>query len=148
MLAGTCRFDAVCGSGRAAPARCRQVLDADFYSGEWSEDAVLDLSAQLECEHPSKDLLSFRGRVQLEGAGVSGKQQPVSMSQLLLRGCMLKNSRHVLGAVVYTGDDSRIQQNAAAPPRKIGAYDYFLDVQARRRCAACACTAPWPHCPV
>ena len=45
---------------------------------------------------------------------------PVSLNEMLLRGCTLKNSGHVLGLVVYTGPDSRIQMNAAAPPRKTG----------------------------
>lgn len=46
---------------------------------------------------------------------------PVSMNEMLLRGCMLKNSNYVLGLVVYTGRESRIQMNAAATPNKVGA---------------------------
>lgn len=46
---------------------------------------------------------------------------PVSLNEMLLRGCTLKNSGRVLGLVVYTGPESRIQMNAAAPPRKTGA---------------------------
>ena len=77
-------------------------------------------------------------------------QVPIQMSQLLLRGCKLKNSRHVLGMVVYTGDDTRIQQNSAAAPRKIGAFDYFLDVQVTllilfqlALCTMCAVLSYW-----
>jgi len=51
------------------------------------------------------------------------------MNEVLLRGCSLKNSQHVHGLVIYTGPETRIQQNAAAPPRKLGAYDGFLNVQ-------------------
>ena len=46
---------------------------------------------------------------------------PVTMNEMLLRGCMLKNSNYVLGMVVYTGRESRIQMNAAATPNKVGA---------------------------
>ncbi len=46
---------------------------------------------------------------------------PVSIDEVLLRGCTLKNSGHVAGLVVYTGAEARIQMNAAAPPRKRGA---------------------------
>ena len=46
---------------------------------------------------------------------------PVTMNEMLLRGCMLKNSNYVLGLVVYTGCESRIQMNAAATPNKVGA---------------------------
>ena len=43
------------------------------------------------------------------------------MNEILLRGCTLKNSGFIVGLVVYTGPESRIQMNAAEPPRKQGA---------------------------
>lgn len=43
------------------------------------------------------------------------------MDDVLLRGCMLKNSHHVVGVVMYTGPESRIQKNASATPIKVGA---------------------------
>lgn len=42
------------------------------------------------------------------------------MNEILLRGCTLKNSGFIVGLVVYTGPESRIQMNAAGPPRKQG----------------------------
>ena len=45
---------------------------------------------------------------------------PVSINELLLRGCTLKNSGFILGLVVYTGAETRIQMNSTAPPRKQG----------------------------
>lgn len=45
---------------------------------------------------------------------------PVTTNEMLLRGCMLKNSNYVLGLVVYTGKESRIQMNAAKTPNKVG----------------------------
>ena len=53
-------------------------------------------------------------------AGGKATVVPVSLNEMLLRGCTLKNSGRVLGLVVYTGPESRIQMNAAAPPRKTG----------------------------
>ena len=46
---------------------------------------------------------------------------PVTIDEVLLRGCTLKNSGRIAGLVVYTGAESRIQMNAAKPPRKGGA---------------------------
>ena len=51
---------------------------------------------------------------------------PVSIDEVLLRGCTLKNSGRVAGLVVYTGAETRIQMNAAAPPRKRGALPHTL----------------------
>jgi len=42
------------------------------------------------------------------------------MNEMLLRGCMLKNSHYVAGLVVYTGKETRIQMNAAKTPLKVG----------------------------
>lgn len=45
----------------------------------------------------------------------------VSINELLLRGCTLKNSGFVMGLVVYTGHETRIQMNSSDPPHKTGA---------------------------
>lgn len=42
------------------------------------------------------------------------------MNEMLLRGCTLKNTGHVLGLVVYTGEETRIQMNSATTPLKYG----------------------------
>ena len=42
------------------------------------------------------------------------------MNEVLLRGCTIKNSGAVHGLVIYTGPESRIQMNAARPPKKTG----------------------------
>jgi magnesium-transporting ATPase (P-type) len=57
------------------------------------------------------------------------KTVPVTINEVLLRGCLLKNTGHVLGLVVYTGRESRIQMNSAATPSKVGSYDHFLNFQ-------------------
>lgn len=44
------------------------------------------------------------------------------MEEVLLRGCTLKNTGSIRGMVVYTGEDSRIQRNAAKTPNKVGEF--------------------------
>lgn len=44
----------------------------------------------------------------------------MTMDEVLLRGCTMKNSGNVHGVVIYTGAESRIQMNAARPPKKTG----------------------------
>ena len=48
------------------------------------------------------------------------KAVPVTMNEMLLRGCTLKNTGHILGLAVYTGSETRIQKNSAKTPNKIG----------------------------
>ena len=90
------------------------------------------LAAVLVCEPPNNDLHRFAGRLVAApppGSGAPPIIAPVTMDELLLRGCTLRNSGAARGAVVYAGPDTRIQQNAARPPRKLGAFDRFLNVQ-------------------
>lgn len=110
---------------------CRQVLDAEDYPDSPDPEALLDLMLEVECEMPNSNLHNFRGRASIKQApGDPGKILPITMNQMLLRGCMLKNSHSVLGLVVYTGKDTRIQMNSAAAPLKIGSFDHFLNMQA------------------
>ena len=46
----------------------------------------------------------------------------MTMNEMLLRGCMLKNSNYIAGLVVYTGKEARIQMNAAKTPLKVGEF--------------------------
>lgn len=90
---------------------------------------------EVECEMPNSNLHNFRGRASIRQApGDPGKILPITMNQMLLRGCMLKNSYSVLGLVVYTGKDTRIQMNSASAPLKIGSFDHFLNMQVCQPC--------------
>lgn len=49
------------------------------------------------------------------------------MRNVLLRGCILRNTDWILGAVVYTGKESKIQMNSADTPFKNGSLRRFTD---------------------
>ena len=98
-----------------------------------SPAACASMTALLTVEPPNNDLHHFAGRIAASPPGDDGAAPPslapLTMDELLLRGCTLKNSGSVVGAVVYAGPESRVQQNAAPPPRKLGSFDRFLNVQ-------------------
>ncbi|CAK0743492.1 hypothetical protein CVIRNUC_001474 [Coccomyxa viridis] len=107
--------------------KIRRPLDLRDAAPEEDAD-VLDIHATLECEQPNADLHKFQGRLIYQSASEE-RSMPVTTNEMLLRGCMLKNSNYVLGLVVYTGKESRIQMNAAKTPNKVGSYDHFLNFQ-------------------
>ena len=82
---------------------------------------------------PNGNLHKFRGRLHLfrgpEHDCQSNTSIPITMSEMLLRGTLLKNSNYVIGLVVYTGKETRIQKNAARVPLKVGSFDRFLNIQ-------------------
>lgn len=46
------------------------------------------------------------------------KAEPVSIENLLLRGCNLKNTDWVIGVVVFTGEETKIMMNSGITPSK------------------------------
>lgn len=76
---------------------------------------------------------------------------PVTMNEMLLRGCMLKNSGFITGLVVYTGKETRIQMNAAKTPLKVGASRQehaALGCRASASIAMLHLLASWEHVPL
>ena len=49
------------------------------------------------------------------------------MDQLLLAATHLRNTAHVFGAVVYTGDDTKFGRNKRQPPYKAPQVDLIID---------------------
>ena len=82
---------------------------------------------------PNGNLHKFRGRLDVykdqELNSSITASIPITMSEMLLRGTLLKNSNYVYGLVVYTGKETRIQMNAARVPLKVGSFDRFLNIQ-------------------
>lgn len=179
--------------------KIKGAVDLKDYAVEGWEQLV-NLSGKLECDPPSRDLMTFKGRLELcqpcqtsmgvegivvarpEGLGQETYEVPtaarelerrsigplnarlsrlsergqrsvslllgwggithpeppagspcqvtrVTMNEVLLRGCVLKNTNFVVGLVVYTGQETRIQMNASGPPLKVGSFDHFLNLQ-------------------
>jgi magnesium-transporting ATPase (P-type) len=48
---------------------------------------------------------------------------PLNAENLLLRGCMLRNTDFVYGIVVFTGHYTKIMQNSASPKYKFSALE-------------------------
>lgn len=68
-----------------------------------SSSRIFRLEGTINCQPPHPDLYSFDGRLNIKGKNIS-----LGEKQLLLRGAVLKNSKWVLGIVVYTGCESKI----------------------------------------
>eukprot|EP01071_Lankesteria_metandrocarpae_P006540 Lankesteria_metandrocarpae@DN4393_c0_g1_i2.p1 len=96
------------------------------------EHAASMVHAQIECEQPNEDLTTFNGVFTMDSGGLpsceSNLQQAVDASQMLLRGCKLRNTRWVIGLVINTGQDTKIQQNLAPPPQKMSQVEYVTNV--------------------
>ncbi|KAJ3201603.1 hypothetical protein HDU67_001199, partial [Dinochytrium kinnereticum] len=75
-------------------------------------DSLADFQAVIHSEPPSGDLYSFDGYI------VSGKSRhPLTVNQLLQRGATLRNTREIFGAVVFSGEETKIRKNSNSEPK-------------------------------
>lgn len=79
--------------------------------------------AEIVADLPNNNLEHFEGTYTLS----SDHKVPLTARNVLLRGCMLRNTEWALGAVVYTGKESKIQMNAVEAAQKIGSVRRFTD---------------------
>ncbi|KAI1278906.1 hypothetical protein F5Y07DRAFT_57542 [Xylaria sp. FL0933] len=76
----------------------------------------------IESEPPQPNLYKYNAAIKWQqsfpGIGPKEMSEPITIDNLLLRGCNLRNTDWVLGVVVFTGHDTKIMQNAGATPSK------------------------------
>ena len=100
--------------------------------GIGNEEDVEHAQFWVDSEPPHANLYSYNGVLRYttrgEGPGMEhpvvehremdqGKevQEPVTINELLLRGCSLRNTKWVIGLVLFTGADTKIMLNQGAP---------------------------------
>lgn len=79
----------------------------------------------LHAEQPNNDLNSFHGYI-ASFDGDEKKTVPVKMKNLLLRGCVLRNTDFVIGLVVYAGNETKTMLNNGEKRRKTSTLDSLL----------------------
>ncbi|KAI1427418.1 hypothetical protein F5Y12DRAFT_171568 [Xylaria sp. FL1777] len=76
----------------------------------------------IESEPPQPNLYKFNAAIKWQqsfpGTGPKEMTEGITIDNLLLRGCNLRNTEWVLGVVVFTGHDTKIMMNAGATPSK------------------------------
>lgn len=76
-------------------------------------------------EQPNQDLYSFDGTVTTGGKD----SLPLTLDNIIYRGCEVRNSRALVGAVINTGEDTKIRMNANKdPPEKRPALEKFVNM--------------------
>lgn len=70
--------------------------------------------AFITAEPPNTRLYTFNGTLTIAQTTCYS----LSAKQVLLRGCMLKNTDWIYGVVVYCGQETKLMQNATSPPSK------------------------------
>ncbi|KAM5355922.1 hypothetical protein ACJ41O_002568 [Fusarium nematophilum] len=75
-------------------------------------EGISKCGAQFVIEDPNPDLYNFDGRVT-----VNGKTAPLTSSEVIYRGSIVRNTNTVIALVVNTGEDCKIRMNANKHPK-------------------------------
>ncbi|GJY22043.1 probable phospholipid-transporting ATPase 4 [Tanacetum coccineum] len=81
-----------------------------------------DFKAIIRCENPNSNLYTFMGNLEHDG-----HIHPLDPAQLLLRDSKLRNTEYVYGAVVFTGNDTKVMQNTTQSPSKRSKIELQMD---------------------
>ncbi|RWW64648.1 hypothetical protein BHE74_00028103 [Ensete ventricosum] len=67
----------------------------------------------IRCERPNRNIYGFLGNMEVDGKRVS-----LGPSNIILRGCEIKNTAWAIGVVVYAGCDTKVMLNSSGAPSK------------------------------
>ncbi|XP_042388446.1 phospholipid-transporting ATPase 1-like isoform X1 [Zingiber officinale] len=76
----------------------------------------------IRCEHPNRNIYEFTANMEF-----SGKIIPLGQSNIVLRGCQLKNIEWIIGVVVYAGQETKAMMNSTASPSKRSRLESYMN---------------------
>ncbi|ORY24282.1 hypothetical protein BCR39DRAFT_566635 [Naematelia encephala] len=82
-----------------------------------SEEDLEHARFVIDSEAPHANLYNYNGVLRYWPAGEE-KQEAITINELLLRGCTLRNTKWIIGVVVFTGADTKIMLNGGDTPSK------------------------------
>ncbi|KAI4355984.1 hypothetical protein L6164_000038 [Bauhinia variegata] len=96
------------------------------YARQETASAVLPehcgISGVIRCEQPNRNIYEFTANMEF-----NGHKFPLSQSNIVLRGCQLKNTDWIIGVVVYAGQETKAMLNSAASPSKRSKLESYMN---------------------
>ncbi|KAL5540860.1 hypothetical protein UlMin_043642 [Ulmus minor] len=80
------------------------------------------ISGLIRCEQPNRNIYEFTANMESNCHKFS-----LSQSNIILRGCQLKNTDWVIGVVVYAGQETKAMLNSAASPSKRSKLESYMN---------------------
>ncbi|XP_013785389.1 phospholipid-transporting ATPase ID-like [Limulus polyphemus] len=102
--------------------KCRQALPETAELGENNVD-IGNFDGEITCEPPNNNLSKFEGTLHWQGEAYS-----LDNDKMLLRGCILRNTRWCYGLVVFAGRDTKLMQNSGKTMFKRTSLDRLLNI--------------------
>ncbi|KAA8517553.1 hypothetical protein F0562_017817 [Nyssa sinensis] len=80
------------------------------------------ISGLIRCEQPNRNIYEFTANMEFKGHRFS-----LNQSNIILRGCQLKNTEWVVGVVVYAGQETKAMLNSAMSPAKRSRLESYMN---------------------
>ncbi|XP_050386951.1 phospholipid-transporting ATPase 1 isoform X2 [Argentina anserina] len=71
------------------------------------------ITGMIKCERPNRNIYGFQAFMEIDG-----KRLSLGPSNIVLRGCELKNTHWALGVAVYAGRETKVMLNSSGAPSK------------------------------
>lgn len=71
---------------------------------------IQNLQGEIHCDKPDENLMAWEGIVVFKNNNIYS-----NLKNIILKGCVLKNTEYVIGIVVYSGKDTKIMKNSKRP---------------------------------
>ncbi|KAK6241994.1 hypothetical protein SCA6_007383 [Theobroma cacao] len=85
-------------------------------------EKACEFKGEMQCEQPNNSLYTFTGNLVMDNQTL-----PLSPNQILLRGCSLKNTEFIVGAVIFSGHETKVMMNSMNVPSKRSTLERKLD---------------------
>ncbi|KAH8505874.1 hypothetical protein H0E87_012901 [Populus deltoides] len=89
---------------------------------ENNREALVLQCGLIRCEQPNRNIYEFTANMEFNGQKFS-----LSQSNIVLRGCQLKNTGWIIGVVVYAGQETKAMLNSAASPSKRSKLEIYMN---------------------
>ncbi|CAI5448572.1 unnamed protein product [Caenorhabditis angaria] len=86
-------------------------------------DLITKFDGEIVCEPPNNKLDKFQGKLIWQN-----QEFGITNENILLRGCILKNTRWCYGVVVFAGKDTKLMMNSGKTKLKRTSLDRFLNI--------------------
>ncbi|KAJ1388208.1 P-type ATPase [Sesbania bispinosa] len=80
------------------------------------------VSGIIRCEQPNRNIYEFNANMEF-----NGHKFPLNQSNIVLRGCQLKNTDWIIGVVVYAGQETKAMMNSAVSPSKRSKLESYMN---------------------
>ncbi|OAD56072.1 putative phospholipid-transporting ATPase IF, partial [Eufriesea mexicana] len=88
---------------------------------------IASMEATVTCQHPSSDLYSFHGKLEINKENNEIKSGHLTINNLLLRGSRLKDTDHIIGCAIYTGHDTKLSLNSKIRSNKFSTAEKSIN---------------------